>query len=476
MLKIAMVPIDNRPVCYSMPDDISMFCSETELFLPPRELLGGLKTVAESEKILDWLENITDIDVIVIALDTIAYGGLVASRRSSETLEQIETRLVRLKKILENKKAKTYACSSIMRISNNNFNEEEREYWNVWGKKIFDYSFNLHKAQKSKSYDSNAKFSCIRQIIPTEILEDYFNTRKRNFDINKIYLNWQKEGIFDYLVFSKDDCAEYGVNVAEAEELQKIIESNNLNALIKTGADEIPLTLMARAFCDAKNSHPKIFAEFLRQNQTHLISKYEDISIKDSVKGQIELCGGIWTDAKDEADIILVINNFQTEQGELVMGVNTELFSGNLKLPDKPYILADVAFANGADNNFAEGILSNEIDLENFLGFAAWNTSANTLGSAICAGLFKHLAKYDLENFKRFQFIRFADDWAYQSNCREQIKARSNKPDTKLIANLMEPFIKKIKTKFGLNFPQTNYKFPWDRFFEIEILPSENFK
>ena len=52
--------------------------------------------------------------------------------------------------------------------------------------------------------------------------DDYLKTRTRNFEINKIYLEWQKERLFDTLIFSKDDCAEYGFNVKEAHELEKL--------------------------------------------------------------------------------------------------------------------------------------------------------------------------------------------------------------------------------------------------------------
>ncbi len=471
MLKIAMIPIDNRPVCYGIPTDINLFCNDIDLYLPPRELLGDLKTCAQSEKILDWLEALDSFDILVVALDTIAYGGLVPSRRSSESELEIIQKINRLKSIINKNKAKTYACSSIMRISNNNINEEEKEYWSLWGKKIFDYSFNLHKSQKTKSYDSNAKFSCIRQVIPTEILEDYFATRKRNFEINKIYLDWQKEGILDLLVFSKDDCAQYGVNVSEAEKLQEIIIENNLNALVKTGADEIPLTLLVRSFCDAQKLHPRIYPQFLRPEQTDIISKYEDISIKESTDAQISLCGALTCQSQEEADIVLIINNFETEQGELVMNIDTKLFDKELKVPNKPYILADVAFANGADINFVKAFFAQTINWNNFLGYAGWNTSANTLGSALCMGIFKFLSNTNKENFKQSQFIRFADDWAYQAICRKELKSLISEPNIEKISELMSPYIDEIKRKFEINISRTNYTFPWKRFFEIEIMP-----
>lgn len=472
MLKIALIPIDNRPVCWSLPKQICDISKDIELLLPSRNLLGGLKTSADYNSLLKWLDNIENVDAIIIALDTIAYGGLVASRRTQDDFETIANRLSTLKEIIQRKNAKVYACSSIMRISNNNINEEEKEYWNRWGKKIFDYSYNLHKAQIQNSYDANAKFSCIRQIIPSEILDDYFETRSRNFNINKLYLKWQQEGILDYLVFSKDDCAEYGVNVSEANEILKIIKSENLNAIVKTGADEIPLSLLARAFCDLKSANIKIYPLFSNPQEIKLISKYEDISVYDSVKGQIELCSAQITNDATNADIILMINNFKKEQGELVMNISTELFSGELTIPQKPFIVADVVFANGADNNFIKTFFNHPINWNNFLGYAGWNTTANTLGSALCAGIFKYLSKnIDTEAFKLQQFIRFADDWAYQANCRSIIKLQTQQPNIEKIKQLMKPYTKTISDKLNFYPSNIDYNFPWKRFFEIEVLP-----
>lgn len=217
-MKTAFIPIDNRPVCYSLAKDIAAMDEDIELYLPPREFLGDLTKTADTEPLFKWLENLPEIDSMILSLDTLAYGGLIPSRRSKDTYEEIKTRIERLKPILEGKKV--YAFSSIMRISNNNYNEEEKEYWRDWGKKIFAYSF-----------------SGVNEGIPPEILEDYLATRRRNFEINKTYLDWG----LNTLIFSKDDCATKGFNVDEALELER------MGGKTKTGADEIPLTLLARA-------------------------------------------------------------------------------------------------------------------------------------------------------------------------------------------------------------------------------------
>ena len=489
-MNIAFIPIDNRPVCYTLPQQICAIDSEINLFIPEKKFLGSLTKNADVEAIFEWLEKLSELDAIVMCLDTVAYGGLIPSRRCPDTFDEIRARVEKLKTILEKKKAKIYVFSSIMRISNNNVNEEEKEYWNKWGKKIFEYSFNSCKNGKMVQTD-----------VPQEILDDYLATRKRNFEINKLFLQYQKQGLFETLVFSKDDCAEFGFNVKEAQELE------NLGGFVKTGADEIPLTLLARAVskaakqlgseaarcgadakmprCNLPNFHSiKIAPIFLAPEYKDLISNYEDVSIEKSVKGQIELAGCEVCEP-DEADILLYVNNFEEHQGEIVMKVPTKPFSGTWQKPQKPYIIADVRYANGADNAFVEQIFKTGLG-ENFLGYSAWNTSANSLGSLICGAVITKFAKQQerkseksetehyplVSRFLKLQLVRFLDDWAYQANVRQQLTF----PDEKLVKELMKPFEQKIFELLNIAPDEYNitYKFPWNRLFEVEVCISQN--
>lgn len=436
-MKIAFVPIDNRPVCYQLPRMIAALNSEIEFFIPPIEFLGDLKKSAKVEDLFEWLNKLPELDCIILSLDTLAYGGLIPSRRCKNSFEEIKQRLLRLKEILAEKKAKIFAFSSVMRISNNNINEEEKDYWSLYGTQIFRYSYDFHKYGISKLY------------IPAEILQDYLATRKRNFTVNKLYLDWQKEGLIDTLIFSKDDCAEYGFNVMEAKELE------SLGGITKTGADEIPLSLLARA-CRRSISVAPVFLEPECKN---LISNYEDISIEKSVLGQLELAGCSVTDEKN-ADVLLYVNNFKKNQGEIVMKKKTEAFSGVWHAPEKQYIAADVRFANGADNEFVKQLFAAGLD-EKFLGYSAWNTSANTLGSLICA--MKYTTCKSPE-FKRLQAVRLLDDWAYQANVRQQLEI----PDVNVLTEKMKPYEEQVKQQLHFDFT-AKYSFPWERLFEVQI-------
>lgn len=443
-MKIAFLPIDNRPVCYQLPAMIAEVCPEVSLYIPPFEFLGDLTRGANVDGLMNWLQNLPKVDAMVLSLDTFAYGGLIPSRRSTSSTEEIKSRLECLKTIIKKQNAKVYAFSSIMRISNNNVNEEEKEYWNLYGEKIFKYSYELDKNGDAQTD------------VPYEIIDDYLSTRRRNFEINKLYLNWQKEGLFDRLIFSKDDCAEFGLNVKEARELEAI------GGVTKTGADEIPLTLLAGAIPEPM----KIAPVFLEPEEKNLISNYEDISIEKSVNGQLSLAGCSVV-GFDEADLTLYINNFKKNQGEIVMKKSTEPFGQKWCFPKENYAVADVRFANGSDNNFIKEFFKTKAE-ENFYGYAAWNTSANTLGSLVCLIKMVRFAKtrqsFDLDAFKRVLAVRFLDDWAYQANVRQKLSC----PDVEAIGRLMEAYEKQVKNFLNMEF-NAKYSFPWNRLFEVKI-------
>ena len=98
-MKICLIPIDDRPVCYNLVKDIVSIDDDIELFLPDRNFLGNLTKTANILKLFEWLQEIPKCDVIILSLDTLAYGGLIPSRRSNETVENIKSRMCEMKKI-----------------------------------------------------------------------------------------------------------------------------------------------------------------------------------------------------------------------------------------------------------------------------------------------------------------------------------------------------------------------------------------
>lgn len=100
MKKIALIPIDNRPVCYTLAKQIAAINPEIKLLMPDRRLLGSLVKNADYEALFEWLEFVQEADYFVISADTLIYGGLISSRRTNAYIEEIEQRILRLRNFL----------------------------------------------------------------------------------------------------------------------------------------------------------------------------------------------------------------------------------------------------------------------------------------------------------------------------------------------------------------------------------------
>ncbi len=484
---IVVIPVDNRPVNYTLADSVGALNVGINIILPPREFMGGLKTSAGIEKILLWLEKVVlqnKTDFIICALDTIAYGGLIPSRRCEDQQEVIFSRLRKFRKIIEPLKSRVFAFSSIMRISNSNDNEEEKTYWDKYGKLIFKYSCLRHKQELNPdNSELKAEFQEVKSLIPLQVIVNYLKIRQRRFFVNKTYLNRLKENTFDFLVYGKDDTATVGLNIQEAELLQGEINSKNLEkkAVLHTGSDEIITMLVTRAITEIFREKISVFPLFSTLTGADAVPCYEDQPLSKSVEKHFNICGVKPAQSKIEADMLILLHTPDEKQNDLALQVflepeNTQAVNFCLefiKNNDKPIMLADVRNANGSDNLLAERLFLENIDLKKLYGYAAWNTAANSIGSVLATGICRYIAEkqgnFRQENFNRLMFVRFADDWAYQGIARQVIRAASDQADEVLLNKELIPLIERIASEFGINSDRVVVSFPWGRTFEVEI-------
>ena len=59
--------------------------------MPDRSLLGDLTKSADIKNLYRWLNDLPKLDVIIISLDTLTYGGLIPSRRCDDSFEEIKS-------------------------------------------------------------------------------------------------------------------------------------------------------------------------------------------------------------------------------------------------------------------------------------------------------------------------------------------------------------------------------------------------
>lgn len=472
-MNIALLPLDNRPVSYLLPKQIADF-SGLNLFLPERKYLGDLKHGSKLAYIEKWLKELDKIDSLIVSLDNIVYGGLIQSRKHNFTMDELKSHV----NLFENccrdipQNTSVYGLSSILRIPDYNSDEEEKGYWKDYGKKIFNWSklMHTHKELLEKWYQSSKE-------IPPEILSDYKNHRDKNLAINLIWLEFLHKQIFKYLIFSEDDSSKYGINVIEAEYLKQQISAHNFinKAKVISGTDEIPLVLMTKTYLEKQKLYPKISLYFNSAGGKNHIARYESDTIYSSVKNQLDV---INLDAKDSikngSDIILCVHCADSVQGDHIFGERPSDTKGNtgeltafLEKIKKPFIIADLAYANGADPVLIERLLNSKINWDLCYSYAGWNTCSNTIGSALAIGIHRWLSgrnnTFNKILFKKCLLSRFLDDYVYQTQIRHLNITKEE------INKKIQSYVKCFSNLLGLNDININCSLPWNRSFEVEI-------
>ena len=493
---VALLPLDNRPVSYLLPKQIADF-SGINLILPERKYLGDLKKGCDLNYIEKWLKDIVGVLPaegearsqserhatplkLIISLDTWIYGGLVQSRKHNLSLDELRSRIDLLKGLIN--KTQTYSFSSIMRIPNYNSDEEEKPYWKDYGEKIFKWSELMYRVGRGITRDKESNEELIEKWyqsskeIPPDILADYKAHRDTNFTVNMFWLESLHENTFEYLILSCDDSSKYGMNVVEAEFLEKYISRHNFLKKVKvlSGTDEILLVLMTRTVLSDTKYKPSVSLYFNSEQGKNQTARYESKSIHDSVLNQLDAIG-IETKDYKEADITLFIHCADSVQGDHVFGIKPDDTSVNavnlikeIEKTNKPFIILDLAYANGADPNLIEILLSSKINWSKCYGYAGWNTCSNTTGSALSIGINRWIAekenRFNEESFKKCLLTRFLDDYVYQSIIRNGNIIESD------INNKMKSYTNKFLALLELKDIGLKFKLPWQRSFEIETI------
>jgi Protein of unknown function (DUF4127) len=486
--RIVALPVDGRPV---VREQVAMLvaAADWELIVPPVTALGHFRDAADRDQLAAWLlAQAPTADGFVLSIDMLVYGGLVPSRFIADPLAQLIARLdvITLLKTRFPEKP-IYAFAATMRLSNNNFNEEEKSYWDKYGSLIWQWSFygdrfNTHQrdtdAQKSRE---------AYNLIPEEIRDDYLATRERNFSVTTEALAMVERGMIDRLILPQDDTAEYGFNIAERIKLQDQVSQRNLRdrVLIYPGADEVIHTLCARMVQVTEQRVALTF--YLHCSDPagfgRLHALYEDRPVLDSIASQIGAAGGELAQAPDTADIIVAVHTCGIAQGDWAMKKPLpepqEISKGWLadlalfRESGKPIAVLDLAYANGGDPALIAA-LSPVVPLNALAAYAGWNTASNSVGNLAAQCVLSH-GRYGTAANRRLLALRLLEDYFYQAVQRQIIRAAIDESALSaeaLNAAVAGRFVEPANlwaAEHQLGFRVASVSMPWHRTFEIDI-------
>ncbi len=481
---LLLIPLDARPCTYRFPIDLAAIAGLPVIappVAPPTPMLGDLHRPANPDALQAWLQShAPHASALVVALDTLAYGGLIPSRRDNTPLPQLQERLSILRKLkAQHPGLPLYGFSVTMRLSDSNDATEEKPYWAQFGKLLYRYSFHLDKfEQEHDPQDQAIALEAMAQI-PAEILADYRETRQRNFALNRMLIDWTAEGILDLLLLTQDDTSRFGFNVREQRQLLADVQAKHLAERVRIypGADEVASVLVAHHLNRISGHTPKFHLSTSTPDGAGITAMYEDRPLAATAAGQVEAAGGILVERLEDADIALMLNTPATGQGDLALRIRLELpdtpardlapFARALAENTRPVALADVAYANGADPALFEHFQ----DYPKLAAFAAWNTAGNTLGTVV-AQASAFLAMTDARAQEQFLLDRMADDLLYQAFLRPELQKEL--AAGRSIDDLEKEVGPRLEALWRARFPQfpiagITASLPWHRLFEADV-------
>lgn len=492
-MKIVLLPLDERPCNFSFP---KLLFEENDFQVIRPEKLGDKKVPADLNKVEEFLlKECEQADAAVIAVDTLLYGGLIPSRLHHFSTEDVQRRLDILRRVKEkNPNLKIYAFQCIMRCPRYSSDDEEPDYYGVCGEEIHRLGRAIHKESLSMESEDDKEELISR--IPREALADYVDRRKFNLEFNLKSLALVQEQIVDFLIIPQDDSAPYGYTAMDQIKVRKEISRQKLwdKVLIYPGADELELTLLSRVMNSFHKKQPRVYVKYASVHAPYIIPGYEDRALGETVKYHLMAAGCMQVETVAEADCVLALSagafemmeaarqpacnrNYDVERNltEFVFAVKNYIDRGI------PVTIGDNAYSNGSDLELI-ALLDKMGLLLKVAGYAGWNTSANTMGTAI-AECVKYLYYGDNHSHRQFLLLRYLEDAGYCSVVRKHVtenvlpdlgmtyfdvKSRDGIVSTKVMEELnvfAKEYLPSIYTHIGIE----NVTMPWRRMFEADI-------
>lgn len=495
--QLLLVPLDSRPPCTLMAQDLGRLAS-IDVILPPKELLDNYRTPANREKLSSWLNHNAGQCPAVISGDLLIHGGLLASRLPQGTVNDEQNFLKLLQEMPSGEDITVFSIIPRLLVSDNLLPDA----WYQWH--LMRYSTLRDIVEQFGDYPSTAQLEEIKNKIPQEILQKYNVLYSTNDSFNKQLVALCAAKNYT-LVIGQDDAQPFGLPNRNRTHAEAYMRRAGLSSASTTtcGADEIAQMLTARRFCQINNYKPKFYIEYTTGSAATAIMPYMAVTAEAALLDKIKFTGGKLTQNLNEADVILYVHCGSAEEPaneKMAQKLQTLLNSG------KHVAVIDASEDYESSQMLLPVLLANNVTINKLVSYSAWNTFGNAAGtataqSAIFTGQLKRLPKHLLpalyaQNLN-FTVARLLDDYSYQKllhhrlstilTLRGQAPANLNDSYKTFAENIIEGFIYNEKRsllytnlgltpfysdgadKYYLTGINAEAKLPWNRIFEIEL-------
>jgi hypothetical protein len=427
-LTFVVVPLDDRPVTAQLPQLLGAIAG-VRVVEPPRKMLGKYLEPGDPDAIARWLrdEAPSDADALIVSSDMIVYGGLIASRIPGVSRGLAYARLDALAALRGGSPNGSFAVfGTVMRLAPTGVPALgpaatfpfAGDAWPL----LQTYANLPDPPQTDADREKAARLRA--RLGPT--LDAYLATRARDRDVDLYALRIAAEGGFDRVVLGQDDAGPVGLHLRDLAALRSFAARwlPPSRASIEPGADELGMALTAAALTRAAQLVPRVRVVYSRPGAATLNDPIEFAPIATTIADLVRTCGGTAAADDGPADVTLFVRVPETSDDQ------ERAFVAAIARDPAHAAIADLSFLANSDyaqqRRLTDDLIAAKV-AGRVAAFASWNTTANTVGTALpeafAALAGQRLGSYDAREHATFTLMRYVDDVAFHADVRPQLNA-----------------------------------------------------
>lgn len=492
VMQVLLIPLDSRPPCSDFPAQLAQI-AQINVMLPPPGYLDYYRQPSDTQSLAHWLTVVgPSADAVILSVDQLVHGGLLASRLSAGEGSKAEKVLTLLEQFhLQNPHIPIYAFNIIPRLLLADTTDNK-----PFVQDMTAYSILTDKLSLEGGIEVQTQLEQLESIIPPAIRHRYEDMYAANLWLGQRLMSLAAKGVLHHLVFGQDDAYPYGMANMTKRSLEIWLKEHphTGNITITRGTDEIAATLIARFVVEQSRLKPRIYVKYSWPGAAQIIMPYMPNTVEQTVAEKIALAKGIQVQSPQDADFILYIHIGTPHTAPIVLKhavdeVKQYLHDGHA------VSLVDLSETYDMRKNLFPHLEKSKLALRNLISYNGWNTASNSLGTAVAhAVIYLYGRQNDIlaeEKHYAYLFQRFLDDWYYQKLVQPKLNAVltrrgispvslgehyatanwfAQKQLTYYASNLYRRYFKHHSFGKGrINQFQCRIQLPWPRTFEIQL-------
>lgn len=505
--QVLLMPLDSRPPCTQFVEQLAAIAG-IAVQLPPADYMDNYQKPGNRDALRKWfLANVNSNETAIVSVDMLIHGGLLASRLNVGDQDDTQSAIDVLKQAKTiNPRLKLYVFSIIPRLIIADTPENMSHQRNM-----LKYSVQKDLLLTFENPLDYKKLIDLEGKLPPGIIERYTGLYEHNKRLNYALIDLAKQGIIDGLVIGQDDGQIFGLPNMAKSAIQHYIEQSNAKekVFLTRGTDEVALTLLGYIIAKNADYKPRIFVRYSHKDAAAIVMPFMPHSVETTVNEKIHMVNGVRVTSPELADFVLYVHVGTREINDMVAKQAAGEIAAMINA-GKRVAVVDLTEDYYASETIFPALLKNEVPLLRLSAYAGWNTTSNSLGTALAqvailgasstSSSDDHIISAWSANTE-FLLCRFFDDWYFQKEIQPVINASlrksaldpyhlgqnyksTNSAVQKMINEKTQywfyrqlwnkPFIIETSTQpvkvLISDFSLTAY-LPWDRTFEVRLNP-----